>query len=95
MADIKFEWDTAKNTRNIVKHGIDFLRALKIFQHSRVERIDDRQDYGELRIVALGLAGMDVLQVIYTQPDVKVVRIISARKAARHERELYYREIHP
>ena len=74
-------------------HGIDFLDAALIFEHPTLEAIDDRADYGELRCIALGLSGETVLYVVYTRRRESVIRIISARKANRHDSEKYYREI--
>ncbi|ETW93285.1 MAG: hypothetical protein ETSY1_39895, partial [Candidatus Entotheonella factor] len=47
---MEFEWDPAKNNRNITHHGIDFEDARRIFDGLVLERIDDRFDYGEERI---------------------------------------------
>jgi hypothetical protein len=54
MAELSFEWDEDKNAANIKNHGIDFLDAASIFENPTIEAIDDREDYGELRCVALG-----------------------------------------
>ena len=93
MAQLSFEWDQEKNAANIKNHGIDFLDAALIFEHPTLEAIDDRADYGELRCIALGLSGETVLYVVYTRRRESVIRIISARKANRHDSEKYYREI--
>ena len=58
-----------------------------------IERIDDREDYGELRFIALGRVEADIYRVVYTWRGEGVVRIITAQKASRHEREIYFREI--
>jgi hypothetical protein len=42
-----FEWDAAKNTANLAKHGIDFHDAVRIFEGPVLEKTDRRQDYGE------------------------------------------------
>ena len=93
MAELSFEWDEEKNAANIRKHGIDFLDAALIFENPTIEATDDRTDYGESRCTALGLAGETVLFVVYTWAEDNVIRIISARKANRHDAEKYYREI--
>ena len=52
---MEFEWDENKNRENKGKHGISFQRAAKIFDDSRrLEKVDDRWDYGEERIATLG-----------------------------------------
>lgn len=84
-----FEWDEAKNRRNIEKHGIGFIRASKIFDGPVLEAVDDRTDYGELRIKSLGLLdGRLLLAVIHTDRN-GVRRLISARVANRKERRRY------
>jgi uncharacterized DUF497 family protein len=48
---MKFEWDENKRLVNLRKHGIDFADARKVFESERVNFIDDRFDYVELRFV--------------------------------------------
>jgi uncharacterized protein len=74
---------------------VSFLTAAAIFDSEIVERVDDREDYGELRFVGLGRVDFEVYRVVYTWPAEDVVRIISAQKASRHEREIYYRTTFP
>jgi uncharacterized DUF497 family protein len=93
MADLSFEWDGEKNAANIKNHGIDFLDAVLIFENPTMEAVDDRADYGEVRHIALGLSGDNVLNVVYTWRDGNIIRIISARRANRHDAEKYYRAI--
>jgi uncharacterized DUF497 family protein len=93
MAELSFEWDKQKNAANIRNHGIDFLDAALIFENPTIEAVDDREEYGEVRYVALGLSGEMVLHVVYTRRGKSVVRIISARRANRDDAERYYREI--
>jgi uncharacterized DUF497 family protein len=92
MAELSFEWDEEKNAANIKNHGIDFLDAALIFENPTIEAIDERADYGELRYIALGLSGETVLYVVYTWRGENIIRIISARRANRHDAEKYYRE---
>ncbi len=88
-----YEWDEEKNRRNLVKHGISFVAASRIFHGPVVEKPDDRRDYGEQRVVAYGIADGRVLAVVYT-PRGRNRRIISARRARSDEREAYHRR-HP
>jgi uncharacterized protein len=55
-----------------------------------LEEIDTRFEYGEERIQVVGMARGDVLFVIVTLRDEDTCRIISARKATRHEQDRYY-----
>jgi uncharacterized protein len=50
-----FEWVEIKNQANIIKHRIDFTRAKEIFNIPVLETVDDHYDYGEARIVAIGV----------------------------------------
>ncbi len=88
-----FEWDEDKNRINIAKHGIGFERAARIIDGPTDDRIDDREDYGEARVISLGvIEDILFLVVVHTDRD-GVTRIISARPAKRSERRIYDREI--
>lgn len=92
---MRFTWDPAKSDANLSERGFDFEFATLVFDGPTLEQLDDRQDYGELRIIALGVADGIPLTVVYTDraegTDV-VRRIISARVSNRRERKAY-REI--
>jgi uncharacterized DUF497 family protein len=90
---MEFEWDENKRQSNLSKHGIDFVDAAKIFNRPVLERVDNRYDYGETRIVALGEENGVVLFVVYTWRG-EVRRIISARRATKRERNKYYQTIY-
>ena len=83
-----FEWDQAKNASNRAKHGIDFRDATALFDAPRLERVDDRRDYGETRWITIGTLGRRVLVVVYAR-RAAVIRIISVRRASSHERKLF------
>ncbi|MGK7937637.1 MAG: BrnT family toxin [Xenococcaceae cyanobacterium] len=90
---MEFEWDENKRRSNLSKHGIDFVDAAKIFNSSVLERVDNRYDYDETRIVTLGEVNGVVLFVVYTKRG-EVRRIISARRATKGERNKYYQTIY-
>jgi len=90
--ELEFEWDEAKASINLEKHRVSFLTASAIFLNERLERIDDRKEYAELRWIALGRVESEVYRVVYTWRDENLVRLISAQKASKDEREIYYRE---
>ena len=83
-----FEWDGRKSAVNLAKHGVDFADAARMFEAPVLERLDDREDYGETRIAAVGVVEGRELFVVYTMRG-ENRRIISARKANRHERHAY------
>ena len=86
---IEFEWDEEKRFSNLTKHGIDFVRACQIFGGFTVEFEDNRYNYGEQRLIAIGENNGQILTVVYTYRN-NVIRLISARKATKYERNIYY-----
>jgi uncharacterized DUF497 family protein len=92
---LEFEWDDEKAEANWRDHGIAFQEAIKAFTDPfGVERIDDREDYGEERIQLVGMCEGVLLHVTYTERGERI-RLISARRAERHEQDDYYRENSP
>ena len=87
-----FEWDKSKAVENRAKHGISFADTFSVFEDPNVVTIDDfRQD--EQRYVTIGMDAFGrILVVVYTWRDDNI-RIISARKAVRHEVRQYEGEI--
>jgi uncharacterized protein len=70
------------------ERGFGFDYAARIFLGRTLEKPDDRRDYGEIRIQAIGQVGGDVLFVVYTdRGDAR--HIISARLANRKERKAW------
>ena len=84
-----YTWDEGKNRANILKHGIDFLDVPAMFQHPMVTFLDQRQDYGEDRWIGIGLMDMRVVVIVFTEPKVNNIRVISFRKATSDERKRY------
>ncbi len=92
MDDDAFEWDDDKAAANWRDHGVTFYQAIKTFRDPfAIERIDDRADYGEERINLLGMCAGVILHVTYTERG-EHIRLISARRAEKHEQDDYYRE---
>ena len=92
-----FEWDDAKSEANLHERGFDFAFASLIFDGPTLEVEDRRRDYGERRMVALGVADSIHLTVVYTDRaghTIEVVRrIISAHRSNRRERTIYEKAI--
>jgi uncharacterized DUF497 family protein len=63
---VRFVWDSPKSERNLAERGFDFDFASSIFSGPTLERIDTRQDYGEVRRIATGSADGIQLTVVYT-----------------------------
>jgi len=85
---MKFAWDDAKSERNRRERGFDFATAALIFAGPVQTIVDERRDYGEERIIAIGEIDSEVLVLVYTDRG-QVRRIISARRANRKERETW------
>jgi uncharacterized DUF497 family protein len=89
---MKFTWDKAKAKNNYAKHGVSFDLAKGVFKDPfAIEFLDDRHDYGEERFVVIGMVDGHLLYVAYTERK-DVIRIISARRATKHEQETYLQE---
>jgi uncharacterized DUF497 family protein len=88
---VKFIWDDKKNQANFKKHGIDFNDAVRAwYDPNRLDFFDDEHSTNETRWIFLGVVAGVVLFVVETEPYENTVRIISARKALKHEQEVYY-----
>jgi uncharacterized DUF497 family protein len=91
LSAVDYEWDAAKAAENRRKHGIDFLDSIAAIEDpNRLEEIDPRLESGEERIRLIGMAAGGILFVATTQRSDRTCRIISARRATRHEQDRYY-----
>lgn len=83
-----FEWDEDKRRTNLEKHGVDLLEAALIFDGDYTSRVDDRRDYGEQRLVSIGLANGKYFVVVHTLRG-ETIRLISAWRGGRDERKIH------
>ena len=89
---IKFEWDSAKATANASKHGVSFEEAQSVFYDEyAVQFFDEDHSGDEERFLLLGMStGARLLLVCHCERDAgNTIRIISARKATKHESTFY------
>jgi|GEM_PF-71571 len=89
---VRFGWDARKSDRNLRERGFDFEFATQVFDGPTLERQDTRRDYGERRVIAVGVADGITLTLVYTdraEAGERVRRIISARVSSRSERQAY------
>lgn len=86
---MKFTWDEVKRQANLAKHGLDFADARKVFAGPMVLFEDSRRDYGEQRMIGIGLLKSLVVLIVHVESD-DHIRIISMRKADRDETDIYY-----
>ena len=87
-----FEWGENKNRINKTKHGVDFASASHVFEDSllssRVERIVNGEERWQTIGMSEGLLLLLVVHLCFLDDEI-TVRIISARKADKHERKRY------
>ena len=90
---MRFEWDEAKNGRNLLKHDVGFETAVLVFDDPYALTQRDESSEDEQRWITLGEIGPGaVLVVVHTwfeREDEEIIRIISARAAESHERRSY------
>ena len=92
---MQYDWDLAKDATNRRKHGLRLADGIPVLEDSdRHTSIDDRFDYGEVRIVTAGRGGGKVLMVVSTEPGrdaegEEFTRIISVRKAKWYEEDWF------
>lgn len=85
-----FAWDSRKAAANLEKHGISFEEAATVFDDPRA--LDAPDLYVDDRFVLIGRSSRDrVLFVVHAVREDDRIRIISARKATRNQREAYER----
>jgi uncharacterized protein len=85
---MEFEWDRLKAEANAKKHGVTFHLAREAFLDINNFEYADEYPFEE-RTVLLGMADGVILYIVYTDRPPNI-RLISARKAERHEQDIYY-----
>ncbi len=86
--DMEYEWDEQKAASNVVKRGIDFADAATAFEdEAAVTIVDEFAD--EERFITIGMDALGRLLVVVYTCGVATIRLISARKATRQERQQY------
>lgn len=85
---MRFEWDLQKASSNLEKHGVSFEEAQSAFDDELGAYYPDRLH--ESRFVLIGFSrARRLLYVVHAEVDDDVIRIISARKATKHEQARY------
>ena len=90
---MNFHWDEEKRRANIIDHGFDFADSWEIFEGPMLAGLDEREDYGEDRWIAIGLLKAIVVVIVFTERGEDTIRVISLRKALKHERIKYEQAI--
>lgn len=85
---MRFEWDGRKATANLAKHGVSFDEAATAFDDERGAYYPDSLHPD--RFILLGVSRQHrLLYVIHAEVKADTIRIISARKATKHEQARY------
>jgi len=85
---MEITYDPNKDAANQQKHGVSLADAAQIEWDTALERLDDRNDYGEDRYQALGFIANRLYCVVYVERE-EGRRIISLRKANNREYKEY------
>jgi uncharacterized DUF497 family protein len=87
---VRFEWDPQKAKTNLGTHGVSFAEAVTALEDDFALTREDPDADDEVRFVTLGLsslANLVVVVYVYRRPD--IIRVISAWKANKRQREAY------
>jgi uncharacterized DUF497 family protein len=90
---MRFEWDEVKRRANMRKHGFDFADVAEMFSGTMLVYPDTRHDYEETRWSGLGWIGGRLAQIVFTETEPDIIRIISLRKATSRERKEFEKTI--
>ena len=85
---MEITYDPAKNARNIQERGLSFDRAVDFDFHTALYRVDDRREYGETRIRAMGTLDGRLHALAFVEQTAGI-RVISFRKANHREIKRY------
>ena len=85
---INLAFDHVKRDKTLLEHGLDFARAVEVFDVLHFTCQDKRMDYEEDRFITVGWLDDDMIVMVWS-PRGEVRRIISMRKANDREKTLY------
>jgi uncharacterized protein len=89
---MQFTWSERKRAINIKDHGLDFIDAPRVFEGTTYTFEDVRFSYGEQRFETLGLLAGVPVSIVHTESEDEI-RVISFRKATRHEANIYFEQV--
>ena len=93
MHAMEFEWDEDKARNNALKHKVDFDEAATVFGDPLSSTFPDPDhSLEEDRYITIGTSGRGRVLIVSHTDRQDRIRIISARKATRHERRVYEEE---
>jgi uncharacterized protein len=86
------EFDQAKDAANLSKHGVSLSLASELDWDAALVWVDDRFKYDEMRMIALAPKAETLYYVAFAERG-EIYRIISLRRATRHEVKYYVENI--
>ena len=86
---MRFTWHEPKRQVTLEKRGLDFADAELVFSGPTFTFEDDRRDYGEQRLVSVGLLRDKVVVIVHTETEDEI-RVISMREAEKDEQLLFF-----
>jgi len=87
---VRVEWDPPKAEANLRAHGVSFAEAVTVLEDDFALTRDDPAAVDEPRFVTLGLSNLaNLLVVVYTHQEPDAIRLISAWKANKRQKEAY------
>lgn len=90
IASVDYEWDPVKAETNHQEHGVLFADTVGVFDDEAALSREDPEAIDEQRFIATGLDHLGrVLTVVYTFRGEDTIRLISARRATKNERQRY------
>jgi uncharacterized protein len=85
---VRFQWDPKKAAANLKKHGVSFDEARTAFDDELGAYYPDGLHAD--RFILIGYSKLRrLLYVVYAEVRLDAIRIISARKATKHEKAHY------
>ncbi|MDR7926755.1 BrnT family toxin [Acidithiobacillus thiooxidans] len=85
----KITYDPSKRRKTCEERGLDFADAPLVFTGKHFTREDDRKDYGETRLVTVGILREQMVVMVWTPRNIDDRHIISMRKANEREQAQY------
>ena len=85
---MRYTWDEAKRQNNLKKHRLDFADAEIVFDGLTLTFEDDCFDYEEERFITMGMLDGEIVVIAHTEREDET-RIISMRKATKHEKIIF------
>ena len=87
---LKFEWHKKKAAQNLRKHNVSFDEAKTVFDDEMfISVVDEEHSDDEERYITIGMSFLARLLMVAHTDREKRIRIISARKATKHEEDFY------